>query len=164
MEQYDFDLCHPDGSVSAVEVTSSVDQAIEQTYARIRDPRKGGAMVKTKLCKKDWLVHPGLGADPKLIRLRIDRYLAAIECQGIDEFWAPTDLHRPSVERVYHDLGIVSGSVFPHWKERGQIGICLSPSTSAGPSKRRLPQLRLAESGEALKGDNRRKLGAGWHA
>jgi hypothetical protein len=41
--QYDFDLYNSDGSVDAVEVTSSVDQLVERTYARIR---KRGPMVK----------------------------------------------------------------------------------------------------------------------
>ncbi len=152
--QHDFDLHNSDGSVAAVEVTSSVDQLIERTYARIR---KGGAMVKTKRCKKDWLIHPALGADPKLIRSKIDHYLAEIELEGIDQFWVPTNLHSADVERIYRDLAVVRGSVFPHWKEPGQIGISLP--TGGGAFKRADAAIEAGEN-EAFKDDNRRKLGA----
>jgi hypothetical protein len=152
--QYDFDLHNSDGSVTALEVTSSVDQLIERTYARIR---KGGPMVKTKLCKKDWLIHPALGADPRQIRAEVDYYLAEIELEGIDQFWGPTNWHSPGVERIYNDLAVVSGSVFPHWKEPGQIGISL-PS-GVGAFKRADAAIEAGEN-EALKHDNRRKLGA----
>ena len=139
--EHDFDLSYSDGSISAVEVTSSVDEAIEHAYARIRDTRKGGPMVKTKLCERDWLVRPALWADLRMVRAKVDQYLAAVEFAGIDRFWAPTDLH-PSVERIYQNLGVVSGSVFSHWKEPGQIGI-MFPTRGGAPSSERLPQSKL---------------------
>jgi hypothetical protein len=154
--QHDFDLHHPDSSVSAVEVTSAVDKTVEQTNASIRDPKKGGPMVKTRLCKKDWLVHPALTANINLIRSRVDEYLAAIESEAIERFYAPTDWQNPSVERIYHDLGVVAGSVFPHWRKPGQIGIGLPGG--GGPLNARAAT--EAAEREAFKGDNRRKLGA----
>jgi hypothetical protein len=153
--EHDFNLSYLDGSISAVEVTSSVDEAIEHAYARIRDTRKGGPMVKTKLCENDWLVHPALCADLRMVRAKVDQYLAAVEFAGIDRFWAPTDLH-PSVERIYQNLGVVSGSVFSHWKEPGQIGIMFP--TRGGAFKRAAAAIEAAEK-EAFKVDNRRKLG-----
>jgi hypothetical protein len=84
--QHDFDLHNSDGSVAAVEVTSSVESVVEQTYARIR---KGGARVKTNRCKRDWLIHPALGADIRLIRSKIDCYLIEVENEGIDHFLGP---------------------------------------------------------------------------
>ena len=155
--QHDFHLHNPDGSLAAVEVTSSVDQVLEQTYARLRNTRNGGATVKTKLCKKDWMVHPALVADPRRLRSSVDRYLADIEAEGIDRFWGPTDVNSPSVERIYRDLAVISGSVFPHWKEPGQIGIAL-PSRG-GAFKKAGAAVEAGEK-EAFKDDNRKKLGA----
>jgi hypothetical protein len=154
--QHDFDLHHPDGTVSAVEVTSAVNKTVVETNASIRDPKKDGPMVKTRLCKKDWLVHPASTANINLIRSRVDEYLAAIESAAIERFYAPADLRNPSVERIYLDLGVVAGSVFPYWKEPGQIGIefpggggPLNPRAATDAAER-----------EAFKSDNRRKLGA----
>src|SRR5580704_17814835 len=70
--QHDFHLHYADGSLAAVEVTSSVNQVVERTYARLRNPRSGGVMVKTKLCKKDWMIHPALVADPRRLRSNVD--------------------------------------------------------------------------------------------
>jgi hypothetical protein len=151
--QHDIDLHHLDGSVDSVEVTSSVDQALEQTYARIR---RDGFMVKTKLCKKDWLIHPARSADPRLIRSKADQYLADIELEGIDHFLAPTNWHSPSVERIYLDLAVVSGSVYP-WREPGQIGMALP----AGGGDFKMAHAAVnAGKAEAFKADNRRKLRA----
>ena len=113
-------------------------------------------MVKTRLCKKDWYVHPVLGARINRLRSRIDEYLAAIEAVNIERFHATTDWYNPSVERIYHDLGVVSGSVFPHWKEPGQIGIALPGGGGALSAD---TAIKAAER-EAFKIDNRRKLGA----
>ena len=123
--QHDFELHYSDGRVSAVEVTSSVDAQTERTDAAILDKRKGGAFVKTKLCNKDWYIHPVAGANINKIRSKVDEYLAVIESAGIEKFFffffSAAD--HPSVERIYADLGVVSGTVFPHWKEPGYIGI-----------------------------------------
>ncbi len=40
--EYDFDLHYADGRVSAVEVTSSVDQALEETHHAIIDHHRQG--------------------------------------------------------------------------------------------------------------------------
>lgn len=154
--QHDFDLCLPDGTSSAVEVTSSVDQRTEETHASILNKRKGGPMVKGRLCKHGWYVHPAPTANVNLIRSKVDEYLAAIEAAGIEKFYGPTDWRNPSVERIYRDLHVVSGSVFPHWKEPGQIGIALP---GGGGALSASAAIEAAER-EAIKTDIRRKLGA----
>jgi hypothetical protein len=153
--QYDFDLYHPNGDVSAVEATSAVNKTVEETYASIRNPKKGGPFVRSRLCKKGWWVHPGLRANINLIRSRVDEYLSAIESAGIERFFATTDLHNPSVERIYRDLDVIGGDVFP-WKEPCQIGIAFP---SGGGALNAGTAIEAAE-GEAFKIDNRRKLGA----
>ena len=72
--EYDFDLVYSDGRVAAVEVTASVDEALERTTARIRDKRRGGPFVPTMKCQNDWLVHPLPDADIRIIRRDVDEY------------------------------------------------------------------------------------------
>jgi hypothetical protein len=120
---HDFDLHHSDGRRSVVEVTASVDEGGERTNAAILDKKKGGAAVKTALCKKDWYIHPESGASINKIREKIDEYLAAVESTGREEFFGPTDSwHHPSIQRVYTELAVFSGTVIP-WKEPGYIRI-----------------------------------------
>ena len=151
---HDFDLCYPDGQVSAVEVTSSVDDVGERTNAAILDKRKGGSAIKTKLCKKDWYIRSVSGANINKIRARVDEYLAAVESAGIETFFGPTDWH-PSVERIYRDLSVVSGSVIP-WKDPGYIRMA---PPGGGSALNASTAIRAAER-EARKEDNRKKLGA----
>jgi hypothetical protein len=66
-------------------------------------------------------------------------------------------LHSAGVERIYRDLAVISGSVYPHWKEPGQIGISLP---SGGGAFKRADAAIEAGENEASKEDNRRKLGA----
>jgi hypothetical protein len=154
--EHDFDLHYPDGRVSAVEVTSSVDEGGERTNAAILDKRKGGPAVKTKLCEKDWYVHPVPGANINKIRDKIDEYIAAIESAGIEKFFFFSQKDHPSVERIYADLGVVSGSVFPYWKEPGFIKI----APPGGGGALNASTVIEAVEREAFKNDNRRKLGA----
>jgi hypothetical protein len=83
--EHDFDLYHGDGRVSAVEVTSSVNKTIEETYDAILN--KGGAAIKTDLCRNSWCIHPSPVARINRIRQEADTYLAAIEAAGIEQFW-----------------------------------------------------------------------------
>jgi hypothetical protein len=152
--EHDFDLFYPDGRVSAVEVTSSVDEVGEGTNAAIRDKRKGGRAIKTRLCKNDWYITPDAGANINKVRAKADEYLAALESAGIERFFGPTGSH-PTVERVYCELGIVNGTAFPR-REPGTIwmappggGGALNASTAIEAVER-----------EAYKADNRKKLSA----
>ena len=151
--EHDFDLHYADGRVSAVEVTSSVDEAGERINAAILNKRKGGASIKTKLCKKDWFIHPVSGANINKIRREADEYLSTIEASGVEKFFFLND-DDPSVERIYAELGIASGSVFPHFKDPGQIWIAL-PITGGAVNADTVIE---AAKREALKVDNRRKL------
>src|SRR6266849_3437373 len=60
--EHDFDLHHPDGRVSAVEVTSSVDKTLEETHDAIIDENKGGSAITTHLCKNSWHIFPAMNA------------------------------------------------------------------------------------------------------
>jgi hypothetical protein len=152
--EYDFDLHCADGGVSAVEVTSSVDQALEETHDAIIAKDKGGSSIPTRLCKNSWYIH--LLSDTRInpLRKKADLYLAAIENAGIEKFWGPTD-DRPAVEAIYQDLGVISGSV-ASWVRAGNILMALPGSGGAvGVST-----VFEAAEREAFKTDNRKKLGA----
>ena len=99
---HDFDLPYPDGRTVAMEVTASVDQTGEETNAAILDKKKGGPAVKTKLCRKDWYIHPEPTASINKIRDKADEYLAAVESDGMERFFGPIDhCTYPSVQRIY---------------------------------------------------------------
>jgi hypothetical protein len=108
--EHDFDLHSPAGEVSAIEVTSSVDQTQEETIDAIMDERKGGTAISSRLCANSWYIHPRPNANINLLREKADQYLAAIEAAGISKFGGPTD-DRPSVKAIHRKLGVVSGSV-----------------------------------------------------
>jgi hypothetical protein len=153
---HDFDLHYPDGRVVPVEVTASVDEALERTNAAITDRKKGGSAIKTKLCKKDWYIHPEPKANINQIRAKVDEYLAAIESEHIERFFSPTAAsEHPSVERIYIDLGITGGSVI-QWKDPGYIR--LSPPGGGGSLSADTTIAAIRR--ETFKADNRRKLAA----
>jgi hypothetical protein len=153
---HDFDLEHPDGTCAAVEVTISTDQSREAIVAAITNARKGGAFIQANLCRKDWWVHPTPNANINRIRAHVDKCLAAIEADGLDRFISPIDSDSfLSVERIYTELMIESGSVMK-WKNPGQIGI----SFPSGGGFVVPENLQKAIELEALKCDNRRKLGS----
>jgi len=152
--EHDFDLHHPDGHVSAVEVTASVDRTTEETHAAIGDKKKGGSVIKTTLCKNSWRIFPVKSARISRLRKEADKYLAAIESAGIDHFWGPTASHT-TVEAIYNDLGVQSGSV-ASWTEAGQILIALPVTGGAIDTNTVIEAVKR----EALKPDNRKKLGA----
>ena len=153
---HDFDLEYSDRAQAALEVTISTNQSREATVAAISDVRKGGAFIKANLCRKDWWVHPAPNANINRIRAQVDEYLAAIEADGLDRFIGPVDSDAYlSVERIYTDLLIEGGSVMK-WKNPGRIGI-----SYPGDGGFVVPEnLQKAIEREALKGDNRRKLGS----
>jgi hypothetical protein len=149
--EYDFDLQHADG-IAAVEVTAAVNRAIEEVHAAIMAPRKGGHIVAASQSTKNWMIHPSSDARINIIREKADEYLAGIENDGIEKFWAPTD-DRPSVERIYRDLGVVSGAVL-FQDEPAQIRISLPITGGAYGAD----LVHAAVEAETSKQDNRNKL------
>lgn len=118
---HDFDLLDSNRHIiGAVEVTVSLDRTVKETIIRIR---RGGP-VKTKLCRKDWWIQAEPGADIREIRREADAYLADVEAKGIESFLGPVDWRKPTVERIFRDLRVYSGSVIP-WKDPGYIWIDL---------------------------------------
>ena len=151
--EYDFDLYHADGAVSAVEVTSSVDQTLRETDHAITDGGKGGDCIPATLCKNGWYLIPDKCARIKRLRKDADCYLAAIENAGIAEFSRGDE--RPTVAAICKDLGVIRGSI-RSWVGPGKI-IMLGPIVGGAVGVSTV--LEAAEQ-EALKTDNRRKLGA----
>jgi hypothetical protein len=152
--EHDFDLNYPDGRTAAVEVTSSVNQTLEETHSAITDKRKGGNAIRTTLCQESWYIFPGAAARISLIRKEGDRYLADIEAAGIRQFRWPVNDH-PTVEAICRDLGVISGEV-ADWLHHESIVMALPGGGGAiGVSTVTGAALR-----ETFKADNRRKLGA----
>src|SRR5712691_8384693 len=84
--QHDFDLQYLDGLIVPLEVTTSADEEVERSRAAILNARKGGPFVPRVLCKHDWYVHPLPEANINTIRATIDRYLAAVEAEDLEQF------------------------------------------------------------------------------
>ena len=154
--EYDFDLVYRSGQIAPLEVTVTTDQGYKEMVAALRDTRKGGLFVNTKLCRRDWYVFPAVGANASTIRKQVDAYLADIEAEGRERFFVYTDAGESlAVARIFTDLRIEAGEVF-RWKRPGQIGISLpSQKTVFDPEH----FLRSVES-EAHKLDNRKKVGS----
>ncbi len=151
--EHDFDLRHPDGRVSPVEVTAAVDKSAEATNAAILNKKKGGSAIKTTLCRKDWYISPSRNANINRIRSCVDKYLSAIESEGLEEFFGPTNPDSPGVQHIYRDLGVIGGSVIV-WKEPGYIRI----APPGGGGALNANTVIRAVKDEAFKDDNRRKL------
>lgn len=83
--EYDFDLQYSDGRLAAVEVTTSVDQRQMQTSAAIHSKKKLPVIAASQ-CRKTWMVTPMPNANVNVLRENVDKYLAALEGAGIDEF------------------------------------------------------------------------------
>jgi hypothetical protein len=147
--EYDFNLRYSDGRVAAVEVTSSVDQALEETHDAITG--KGGHTIETRLCKDGWYIHPLPDARINLLRKNADRYLSDIEEVGIEKFSLRDD--HPSVRAIYHDLGVISGSVASWIKPKS---IWMSLPGEGGP----VSVNTVFEAAECEALENCKKLGA----
>ena len=84
---HDFDLHRTAGRVVAVEVTSITDGVVRATYAAIDRCRQ----IPRSLCTRDWRIHPATDAVIKRIAEHGDAYLARIEADGVEQFFAPGD-------------------------------------------------------------------------
>lgn len=152
---YDFDWHHPDGRISAMEVTSSVDARNENTLAAIRNPRKGGSVIIGTHCKHAWYIRPLPTGNINAIRQRVDRLLAEVERAGYDHLFCPSDLFSSDAIKSICESGIDFGSVVT-WGDPGSIRIG-PPSTGNAVC---VDDLLGAVRTEAYKADNRRKLNA----
>lgn len=150
--EHDFDLEYPGGVTVPLEVTVATSEVAERTRAAILRSRLGRVVSRT-LSVHDWYVYPSRGAHINKIRAVADRYLAAIEADGLEQFSALVDASRwPSVRAILEDLGIEWGSVVK-WKSPG-IRIALPADGGLVDAK----LVNGAVETEALKPDNRRKL------
>jgi len=155
---YDFDLVYPDGRLAAVEVTAAKNKLMEGTIAAILDEKKGGSFVPRRQCRNDWMVYPLLGARINDIRDKVDSYLAEVEAEGRNRFFAYVDVDdSPAVQCILEDLQIEAGNV-EKWKNPG---ICItSPGQTTEPDPTKVDAAVLRE---AQKQDNRRKLREAQH-
>ena len=150
--RHDFDLKYPDGTVAAVEVTTSVTEKTMRQAAMISEKRKGGHFVCARKCRNGWWVHPLPGANTNKIRSCVDEYLAAIEAEGRHRFSAWADANRSTaVARILRDLWIQAGDVM-QWKTPNCIGIAF-PSQGGCVSAE-----HVQRAIEAAADDNRQKL------
>jgi hypothetical protein len=150
----DFDLLRKDGSIAAVEITAAVDEVLAGTVAAIRSKRKGGSVFKAKACKRSWVIFPAKGASINKIRSCADLQLAKLEEDGIERFFWVSE-RSLSVQELCCNLQITSGAV---------ISLEAEPTIRIGyPVGGGAVGASLAvEAGEreAMKPDNRKKLGA----
>jgi hypothetical protein len=146
----DFELHYDNGTIAAVEVTSSQDRTYVETVAALR---KQGNVVPAVKCKQSWMVFPNSDANINKIRAKIDGCLFEVERVGASKFnW----LRGPQCARdLCFDLKISSGSVF---SAEGEPQIFVSGPGGGGAVGANL----AIEAGEkeAWKDDNRKKLGA----
>jgi hypothetical protein len=112
--EYDFDLTYADGTRAAVEVTKSTSQAGQQMLVALQ---KRGTCVNAVLCTHSWIVEAlptarsRSWANSKVVLQDVDRYLCAIEAEGLDEFNAGPAGESAAVSNILKDLQIITGSV-----------------------------------------------------
>jgi len=151
--EYDIDLKYGDGTSAAVEVTSSTIQELQQTLAEIG---KQGCCVRATACRNTWLVHPLPKARIKLVLEKVDRYLSAIEGEGLNEFLAGHGQTSSSVSQIFHDLQIDEGRTL-----QLPPPACVWVQGPSGQGSFVKPgDLQRAIEAEANKPDNKRKLAA----
>jgi hypothetical protein len=153
--EYDFDLVYPDGGKAAVEVTTTIDRALQETWCQVLNKTKGGAVIPATQCRKSW--HITISSDTRVdpIRRNADRYLAVIESAGISTFQGSTD-SRQEVRDISENLGVMYGSALSESLAPPRILIGLPGPTEELRSSAAID----AAEHEATKRDNRAKLGA----
>jgi len=153
--EYDFDLIYADGTKAAVEVTRSTDQDSLQTLTELG---KQGCCVDAVACRHSWLVNALPEAWIKLVRANVDRYLSAIEAEGVSQFLADEfGCGSPSVSNIFQCLRIIEGSTLT-LPSPARIWVT-GPTLSVKGSIVKADDLQRAVEDEANKPDNRRKLG-----
>jgi hypothetical protein len=151
---YDFDLVLPTGDCYPLEVTSATDRSARGTTAAILDEEKGRQFIQGKLCKTSWYVQPTPTARINDIRKHADKYLAALEEEGIEEFFSPFEVQSVAIKAIYHDLGVEAA-----WITQSQQPqcICIGLPNKIAMLGDGAPAAEAALA-EARKEDNRRKL------
>lgn len=151
--EYDFDLRYPNGSVAAVEVTSSRNQVVTQTNAEIFNKQRGGTGIKAVRCKKSWLIFPSPNAHIKDIRKGADKYLAELEAAGLEEIDCFRTRGFPEcVQKICVDLKLISGAVFSSEPAPGITLSGVGGSGAVGPTC-------ATKAGEKEAEANKEKLG-----
>jgi hypothetical protein len=151
--EYDFDLRYNNGTTAAVEVTAAMDETLMKTVGAIHGKRAGGPVIQPLTCQKSWLIFPINGASIRRIRADADIYLAALEREGIDSFFCVSS--SPFVQKACCHLQITGGAVVS--SDRNPTIRIAGPGGGGAVG----PNLAIeAGEREALKQDNRRKLGA----
>lgn len=140
--EHDYDLRYAGGLVVPVEVTESVDFQIESAVGALVRKR----FVDVNACHHDWYVHPLPDAHINMIRSDVDQYVAAVEQEGLEEFFSFRDAATsPSVRRILEDLKIESGSTTV-WNPPGRIGIAEPTQDIMSPVDDYSAVLRAVES------------------
>lgn len=122
--EHDYDLRLGNGTIVPVEVTQCTDSSIEAALSALGQRR----CVPAKLCALNWTVHPTKYAKIKLIRSKVDEYLAAVEQAGFRKFFAWIDLaDSTEVRRIREDLSIEAG--FGRDSENGVGSIIIASPT-----------------------------------
>lgn len=154
--QHDFDLVLPDGTLAALEVSSSADEDILSATAAIFDESAGGNPVATGEVQHVWIVDVLPTARIWRIRTEIGEYLAALESAGIDYFIADAGTPKSeAVGRLWQDLGVRAGAVY-RASGPGRVFLQLADEGSLIHSQ----HVSDAVVRVALKEDSRRKLRA----
>jgi|SRR5579884_1520390 len=151
--EYDFDLHYRDGGKAAVEVTAAMDETLMKTVGAIHGKRAGGSTIQAKICKKSWIIFTAYKSSIPKIRTDADSCLAELEKEGIDGFSCVDS--SSTVQKACCHLGITGGSVISF---TGKPTIHIAGPVVGGAVG---PSLAIeAGEREALKPDNRQKLGA----
>lgn len=148
----DINLTYSDGATAAVEVTSSTIQELELMLRKIGDE---GCMAATA-CRNSWMVDVLPSARIKFVIEKVDRYLAAIEAEGLNQFFAEHDKTSQSVSQILADLQINEGRILELPRPARIWVTCPSESGSMVDPR----DLQHAVEVEANKKDNKRKLAA----
>ena len=111
--EHDFNLVYADGGTVPLEVTEATDGEWLKQSDWTLNQKYGRQFVVANRCKNTWIVHRFDGSDLKLIRKKVDQYLADIEAAGLQKFYFSTDyVCHPSVRAICEHLGIEAGRVF----------------------------------------------------
>ena len=133
-------------------MTGSTIPDMQEALAAIA---KLGCCVPAAACRNSCLVHPLPKARVRAILDRVDRYLSAVEAEGLTEFSAGRGQRSSSVFQILHDLQIVEGSIL-QMASPARIWVAV-PSEQEG-SIVKASDLQDAVEAEANKSDNKKKL------
>jgi len=147
----DFEILYADGKTGYLEVTTSTEAEKKSMRAAIRKEK----WVTAASCKYGWWVIPFPKANINRIRDEVDRYLAAIEAEGLTRFFFPTQaFNSAAVHAIGSELKVQYGVVHK-WKEpRRRIFI----SELGDGARLDVEEVLLAVQAEATKHDIARKM------